>query len=217
MRPSRRRGTEGLASDDAHEAVRIRLHRCFSWLARVERIEAEGLGADDAVLIYRWIAFNALYGRWDDRNREPAGDAESYQRFTRVLHEHDADGRLGALVREHRKLFEAIVGDEHLARHYWKDPDDSAHTRRAERAVRELREAIREGRQRAAMDSVLARVYLARCQLVHGAATFEGKLNRTAMRRCAQCMGLLLPTMCEVIIDHAWQTDWGGLCYPPRA
>ncbi len=59
------------------------------------------------------------------------------------------------------------------------------------------------------------RVYLARCQLVHGAATYGGKLNRTALRRCVMMMQRLLPAMLMVWIDHGADEDWGPLCYPP--
>ena len=62
----------------------------------------------------------------------------------------------------------------------------------------------------------LERVYLARCQLVHGAATFEGGLNRDAVRRSALMLDHLLPTICRVIVDECWQMDWSALCYPPR-
>lgn len=205
----------GAAAVEQHENVRIRLHRCFSWMSRVEHIGSEGLSVDDACLIYRWIALNALYGTWNEADRVPASDIQSLRAFTAFMHEHDTDGRIDAFAREHKKLLESIVGDEHLARHFWKAPGDATHTRRAERAVYSLREALREGRTRAAIDDTLDRVYLAPGQLAHGAATFESALNRDAMRRCSRFLELLLPALCVVIIDHAWRAEWPSLCYPP--
>jgi len=54
-----------------------------------------------------------------------------------------------------------------------------------------------------------------RCQLVHRAATYGGRLNRTTLRRCAMMMQRLLPALLMVWIDHGADEDWGPLCYPP--
>jgi hypothetical protein len=61
------------------------------------------------------------------------------------------------------------------------------------------------------------RVYLARCQLVHGAATHGSQLNREAVGRCATFVGYFLTAASLVIIDQSWEGEWGGLCYPPMA
>ncbi len=58
-------------------------------------------------------------------------------------------------------------------------------------------------------------MYLLRCQLVHGAATFGSRLNRTALKHCTTLMQLLMPAMLLVWIDHGAEEDWGLLCYPP--
>jgi hypothetical protein len=65
------------------------------------------------------------------------------------------------------------------------------------------------------LDQILERVYLMRCQLVHGAATHGGKLNRTSLKRCVWMMQRLLPSFLMVWIDHAADHDWGVMCYPP--
>ena len=54
-----------------------------------------------------------------------------------------------------------------------------------------------------------------RCQLVHGAATYGGKLNRTSLKRCVVMMQRLLPALPSVRIDHGADEDWGPMCYPP--
>jgi hypothetical protein len=46
-------------------------------------------------------------------------------------------------------------------------------------------------------------------QLIHGASTFGGKLNRTAPRRSTQMLGHLLPAVLLVIIDQGADVDWG--------
>lgn len=205
---------EGEAAVAEHEPVRIRLHRAFSWMQRVDDLVEATIDADDARLVYYWIAFNALYGRWDAEEREPQPDRGALRVFTRTLFEHDRDGLLPTMMREHKKLAESIVGDEYLNRYYWQDPNDTT-AKKAQNGVHKLRSMLVEGRCRAAMEMTIDRVYLARCQLIHGAATFDGRLNRDAVRRCARFMELFLPAMAVIIIDHAWREDWGALCYPP--
>lgn len=202
------------AAGPDHEPVRIRLHRCFSWMH-----EAELLAGDprmsDARLVWRWIALNALYSRWDDAMRWPANDKESLGDFTRRIVRADADGRIDALLRTHRRLVEAIVGNEFLAKRFWKDPTDEAARNISGGSTRGVRRELDDGATLAALDRVIERVYFLRCQIVHGAATFDGDVNRTPVRHADRLLELLLPEIATVIIDHAWDGDWGGLCYPP--
>ena len=65
------------------------------------------------------------------------------------------------------------------------------------------------------LDRILERVYLMRCQLVHGAATYGGRLNRTSLRRCVMMMQRLLPAFLVAWIDRGADVDWGAMCYPP--
>ena len=208
---------EGAGASPAHEPIRIRLHRCFSWMQRVETVGA--IDPDDAALdahlIFRWTALKALYGRWDDERREPAGDRMTLNGFTRRITQVDAGGRIGRLLETDRPLLEKLVGDEFLLRHYWEDPEIDV-AGKTSGAARKLRETVREARHPRTLDDVLGRVYLLRCQLVHGAATFNGRQNRTAVRRAARFLELLLPDVLTIIIEHNWDGDWSGLCYPPR-
>jgi len=205
---------EGPASADKHQPVCIRLHRCWSWLQRLEDLDEAGVGVDDARLIYGWIALNSLYGLWDGEKREPVSDLYSLNRFLDRLFEADRNGVIGGMLTDHRDLVKAIVGDEYLSKHFWQDPGEDE-ARRAQGHARKLGSLYFEQRFANILDMVLRRVYLARCQLVHGAATHGGQLNREAVGRCAVFVGHFLTAASLVIIGHAWDGDWDGLCYPP--
>jgi len=205
---------EGPAAPERHQPICIRLHRCWSWLQRLEELDDAGVGVDDARLIYGWIALNSLYGRWDPERREPVSDLYSLGTFLSRLFDADADARIGSLLTDQRELVTAIVGDEFLSRHFWQDPGEGE-ARRAQGHARKLGSLFYEKRYAVILDMVLKRVYLARCQLVHGAATHGGQLNREAVGRCAAFIGHFLPAASLIIIDHAWDGDWDGLCYPP--
>jgi hypothetical protein len=62
----------------------------------------------------------------------------------------------------------------------------------------------------------LVRVYLLRCQVVHGASTHGSQLNRVSLGRCITLMDHLLCTVLQIWIDHGADEDWGAMCYPPR-
>ena len=205
---------EGPAAVEQHPPICIRLHRCWSWLQRVEELSEAGIAADDASLIYGWIALNSLYGRWDEQNREPMSDQRTLDAFTSRVLEADRDGRIGGLLEDQRDLVRSIVGDGYLSKYFWRDPSEDE-LRRAKGQARKLGSLYFEKRYAMILDEVLNRVYLARCQLVHGAATYNGGLNREAVGKTADFLGRFLRAASLVIIEHAWQEDWGGLCYPP--
>jgi hypothetical protein len=63
----------------ADSPTAIRFHRAFSWLQRVEQIEDKG--DLDLALLAQWIAFNALYGQWNNVSREPQRDQACWSQF----------------------------------------------------------------------------------------------------------------------------------------
>lgn len=196
------------------DPIRIRLHRCWSWLQRVEDLEDAGYGAQDARLIYSWIAFNSLYGIWDSETREPKSERQSFTLFVRRVIEFDQAGQIPEFLEQGRDLAKAIVGDEFLSNHFWDDPNEGT-ARKAQSKSRQLPGMYLENRYASISDLVLQRVYLARCQLVHGAATHGSKLNRTAVGRCGDFLFPFVYITSRIIVREAWREDWGDLCYPP--
>jgi hypothetical protein len=190
----------------------IRFHRACSWMARVEEMPE---GQDhDLGLVGLWIAFNSLYGQWDSQKREPRPDRESWRAFVSRILRLDSDGYVPAALREHKRLVMSLLEDEYLSSFFWQEPS----TRRARQSRKSAYNAHTwyiEQRWTTVLDEILDRVYLMRCQLVHGAATYGGKLNRTSLKRCVMMMQRLLPVVLLVWIDHGAQEDWGPMCYPP--
>lgn len=123
---------ERLSKSGQAEGLRIRLHRCCSWLQRVEQLSADatvsGAAAaadrefDDAALVCRWIALNALYARWDDNGRAPFADVESLKSFTSHIVRVDRDGRISEALSTHKRLVIALLEDALLSRSFWQEP-----------------------------------------------------------------------------------------------
>jgi len=205
------------ASGPETEDIRIRIHRCLSWMQRVEDIDnSEKAQSLDAALIFQWVALNSLYGRWDPVGRGPIEDRKSLDEFLDRIFVSDADGLITGVLKENRRLVNSIFEDEYLSRYFWQEPTDER-ARKSRKVMYDARTWYVEGKHRLILDRTLERVYLARCQLVHGAASHDSKLNRDALRRCSIMLGHLLPAVLLVIMDHAWDGDWDGLCYPPTA
>lgn len=215
-KPIKDRISQDPSQSQKHQDVCVRLHRAWSWMAQVELLDAAGEESDDARLIYRWIALNALYGLWDEQASGPMPDHVALKTFVSRTVQSDRDDLLGGLVQERWDLLREIACDEYLCRFFWREPGDSAKGR-SQRAARDMGSLLAQGRLDQVFTLVLGRVHMARCQLVHGAATFEGQLNRGSVRRCAAFMQDYLVVVSSIIIDHAWPEHWGNLCYPPMA
>ncbi len=203
---------ERLAALPGEQATSIRFHRTCSWMARVEEMPD---GEDhDLALISLWIAFNSLYGQWDCQKREPKPDRESWRAFVDRILRLDGNCHVSAALQEHKRLVMTLLEDPYLSGFFWQEPT-AERGRKARRSAFNAQSWYVEVRWTQILDEILARVYLMRCQLVHGAATCGGKLNRTSLKRCVVMMQRLLPAMLGVWIEKGADEDWGPMCYPP--
>ena len=195
----------------ADHPTNVRIHRACSWLQRAEELAGDDA---DAALICRWIAFNSLYGQWDPQRREPMEDRASWRAFMDRILNLDAAGEIGALLEAQRPLVKDLLGDEYVARFFWEEPGD-ARARKAKKPMYDARTWYIQQQWPLLVERVLERVYLMRCQLVHGAATWSSQLNRQSLARCSRMLGHLLPAVLIVMIEHGADEEWGELCYPP--
>lgn len=203
-----------LAAVRADHPTNVRFHRACSWLQRVEDTPPDD--NLDLVLTCQWIGFNALYGQWDPQGREPRPDRECWRRFLDRLLQLDESGRIAGVLVEHKRLVLTILDDAYLASFFWRDPS----TDRATKTTREKRNALTwyvEQRWGRILEAVVEHIYLLRCQLVHGAATYGSQLNRASLRHCTTMLGHLLQACLCVYVEHGSDHDWGPMCYPPLA
>jgi hypothetical protein len=59
---------ERLNSLDGGHPTNVRFHRACSWIQHAEQVSVDG--DLDLKLLSQWIAFNALYGQWNDDTQE---------------------------------------------------------------------------------------------------------------------------------------------------
>jgi hypothetical protein len=203
---------EKLANSAKHQPLLIRVHRACSWMQCVE--ESDDTAVDER-LVFQWVALNALYGQWNDARCEPLPDGKTIDGFFELLFRIDADGQLAQLLTDERALVMSIFEDPYLSGYFWEEPSAG----RAKQTMSTRHKAntwYLETRWPMILDRLIERIYLLRCQIVHGAATCRGKLNRHALRQCSSMLERLIHTVILIVIDHGAEHDWGTLCYPPN-
>ena len=202
---------ERLNQVQADHPTSIRIHRVCSWL---QKSEEEHQQDDDLALLTMWIAFNALYGRWDAEKQQPYADRECWRGFMDRILELDQEKCLAGVLQDHKPLVMCLLEDEYLSSFYWQEPTPRR-AGKSKKAMYDARTWYLEGRWTMILDRLIERIYLLRCQLMHGAATHGSKLNRISLNRSIMMMGHLLPAIITVITEYGADEDWGALCYPP--
>lgn len=199
------------------EDTRIRFHRCCSWLARAEELEladAEQLLVEDDALVFKWIAFNALYGQWDEQFKEPAADVNSWKNFLSTIYKLDEQQRVAQLLIDHRDDVMTILESPFLNRIFWKDPSEQARQKASDKAFHMSKYYVEENWLRL-LEQLVHRIYTQRCQCIHGASTYQSHDNRDSIYHCNRMLHRLLEAVLLIWIDDGAQQDWGPLCYPP--
>lgn len=203
------------AERDGHdETLSLRLHRALSWLNRAEQLADDA----DSQFIFLWISFNAAYAAdIDDSVR--LSEQTLFRDFLRRLATLDAGRqRIERLVwEEFAQSIRALLDNPYVSPDFWKwhngEMDETewklrfaTDRRRANRAL--AREATLQ-----VLGIALSRVYTLRNQLLHGGATWNGKVNRHQVRDCTRMMARLVPLVIEIMLDHP-QAKWPKPSYP---
>ena len=203
---------ERLSAIRSDHPTLIRFHRACSWLDRVEKMDTNQ--DSDLALICLWIAFNALYGQWDQGEREPVPDRECWRVFMDRMVDLDHTGYLAQTLTEHKRLVLSLLDDPYLSSLFWRSPENIL----LEQTHKEKYAAatwFNEQNWKLILERLMERIYMIRCQLVHGAATHGGQLNRASLRHCVTMLGHLMRPTLLILIDHGADEDWGIMCYPP--
>ena len=203
---------ERLAKLRGDHPTAVRFHRACSWLDQSEQLDA---GQEpDTVLIQQWVALNALYGQWDADAREPGPERAAWKVFLERILSIDETSEIRSVLVEHKQLVVAILENAYLNRYFWEDPTEPSKSRHTKGRFRAHSWYV-ENRWLMIAEQLLDRIYLLRCQVVHGASTYGSRLNRDALKHCTTMMRLMIPAILQVWVHHGADEDWGPLCYPP--
>jgi len=209
------------ALKERHRSVRdghpgnlaLRIHRALSWLDRAEQAEDV-----DGKFIFLWIAFNAAYAQeFDDYNR--ASDKTTFTTFLEKLCELDHSKRMDELVwKEFSGSIRMLLDNRYVFHLFWEFKRGRLDEREWEdkfaKAKKAAQFALTSGNTPKLLSVVFDRLYTLRNQLIHGGATWNGKVNREQLRDCAHLLGKLVPVIIALMMDNP-HALWGGAVYPP--
>ena len=205
--------TRQRAERHAHSPnLAIRVQRSLSWLNRAE--QADDL---DGRYVFLWIAFNAAYAtEIDDQQR--LSEQETFKAFLAKLSDLDQQNALEDLVwHAFPSNIRVLLDNPYVFQSFWDHQSGKI-------SKAQWQQRFDAGKQRAkaalgARDTngvlavVFSRLYTLRNQLIHGGATWNGKINRDQLRDCVAILGQLVPLVIEIMLDNP-NTLWGDACYP---
>lgn len=224
--------------DTPYSKLVLRLVRSTSWLARAEQelFERETDDQDpDAAFIFYWIAFNSAYGENSPDENELVERTRFNDYIGRLLfHDfHDGESTIynalwNSVSRDVALLF---IDNQYLYWRFWKHhrgirehsnwrsefSDENQDVRRAlDRTVSGGKALSLIALQdcRLVLKTLFDRMYVLRNQLVHGGATYRGKVNRKQVHYGARIMALLVPLFIDLMMNKS-DVDWGVPEYPP--
>jgi len=195
------------------EDTSLRAHRTLSWLRAAE--EAESF---DAKFIFLWIAFNSVYGQ----EIEPSvafNEKGLFREFLDRLIRLDQGDLLYEIAWENYSgKIRLFINNPYVSRHFWSHHaglvNKTEWKRRFDRNLKDANRAL------ATKDTVVFtcilfdRLYTLRNQLIHGAATYKGKVNRSQVRDGARILEQFVPAMIFVLLENP-TAEWGVPCFPP--
>jgi len=195
------------------ESLSVRVHRSLSWLDRAE----QETGDDDARFIFLWVAFNAAYSQ-EIPDRQKFDERQLFQGFLGRLIDSDADQLLYELVWDQFSgAIRLLIDNQYVFQPFWDYHNGQKTEEQWQLAFQSSKSAAH--RAMGQMDTLKVmgimfdRLYTLRNQLLHGGATWNGKVNRKQISQGAEIMGRVVPIVIHLMMnDH--QRVWGDACYP---
>ncbi len=198
---------------DGHPTnLTLRIHRALSWLHRAEQSEDM-----DGRFIFLWIAFNAAYAQeLDDSDR--TSDKVTFTAFLEKLCNLDTSKRIEDMIwKEFSNSIRALLDNPYVFHLFWEFQrgriGEEEWRERFAGAKKSAQLALASGNTPALLSITFNRLYTLRNQLIHGGATWDGKVNRDQLRDCTRLLGKLVPVIIAVMMDNP-NAIWGDAVYP---
>jgi hypothetical protein len=198
--------------DNHPESIALRIHRALSWLDRAEQCDD-----DDARFIFLWIAFNAAYAN-DLGELGHMAEQRIFGHFIQRLVDLDEERALYQLVwTEFASSIRLLLDNQYVFGPFWefqrgKLTEEQWNTSFENAKVAANRALAKQDTVKV-LSIVFSRLYILRNQLVHGAATWNGSVNREQLRDSASILGKVVPQVIKILLDHPNEV-WGEAMYP---
>ncbi|MEE4174498.1 MAG: hypothetical protein V2I57_09640 [Xanthomonadales bacterium] len=194
-------------------ALSLRVHRALSWLDRAEREHSD----PDARFVFLWIAFNAAYGH-EIPDRQAFPEQKVLGQFLKRLVDGDQERLLYAVLWEsYSGPIRLLIDNPFVYMPFWDFQngrlDEADWQRRFGDAKAFAHRSIGRSDAHGVLLIVFERLYTLRNQLLHGGATWGGKVNRPQLRDAVAIMDALVPRIIHLMMNLSAQT-WGDPSYP---
>ena len=229
-----RREWDVLAENLPAGDLQLRVYRSIRWIEGA--VEKDEQGDDDAAFIFYWIAFNAAYAvdkELSIKTNETERD-RFVAYFTRIVNLDTKYVIHDAIRQRFRSSIARFMKNRYVYRSFWDfrrtgEPTDwedwfEYDKQRVNEALdvpgtrppRSLGGVTRENTS-LVLSKLFDRLYVLRNQLMHGGATWKGRLNRKQVREGKEILGFLIPLFVHLMMTKGWLDDWGDPPYPPIA
>lgn len=199
--------------DNYPQNLSLRIHRALSWLNR-----AEQCNDDDGRFIFLWIAFNAAYAK--ETGEDKISDGRLAGEFLAQLVKLDNAKQLSTIVwDQYAGPIRLLLSNQFVFQPYWNFQNGHPGAENWEAKFTYAKRAANSALSRQDTVKVLSivfnRLYTLRNQLIHGGATFGGKINRQQVSDGARLLGHVVPCIITIMMDNS-QQPWGEACYPVK-
>jgi len=198
---------------DGHsKSLTIRIHRALSWLNKAEQ------SADlDSQFIFNWIAFNAAYAQDIDRSIL-MGERGLFQQFISKIVALDSDKLLSTFIWEqYTNTIRVVLNNEFIFESYWDAQNglisDVEWKTLRTKSIRASHHALASGETDKVLSIIFNRLYTLRNQLLHGGATWNGKVNRQQITDCTSILTNIVPMIISIMMSKPNEL-WGDPIYP---
>lgn len=190
----------------------LRIHRALSWLNRAEQADDP-----DGRFIFLWIAFNAAYATEIDEQYRLT-EQLAFTSFLKKLCELDSRRRIENTVwQEYPSAIRNLLNNPFVFKSFWDSRNgritEEEWQARFANSKRRAAQALGDRDTAGVLGEVFNRLYTLRNQLIHGGATWGGKINREQLRDCVNLLGKLVPLIIDTMMSNP-ETLWGDAVYP---
>ena len=198
--------------------LQLRLRRYDSWsIKATDYVDANDF--DTAFILY-WIAFNTLYSSHQTVRQ---GETERHQinRFLQQICSLDQNQSLYNTVwHNYPGSIRNLLSNQYIFLQYWEDPTAATESPEWKASLDRERSQIEKllknpNKVFPILDKVFSRLYVLRNQLMHGAATHGGSINREQVDLSLRFIHCTLPVIAEIFRANP-NENWGVPLYPPQ-
>jgi hypothetical protein len=202
------RSSRSVLEDD----LSIRIHRSLSWLQRAE-CEKED---PDAAFIFYWISFNANYSI-TETGFEKTSEGRKFKDFFSSIISVDKEKLIySAVWNTFTTEIRSILNNEYIYANFWQIEGKGSNAdwkKGFNDSKTMVAKALSSQNTEVILQILFSRLYTLRNQLVHGNATWNGKLNRKQVTDGYRLISSLQPIFIYLMLKNP-ANEWGSLAYP---